>query len=83
MNAFDTPGRRHLRELTFSEEAWAELDAAGQPFYDREADSALFDALEQTLRQTPSRRLSRLPHHINDPEFSAALVEQFRAIATP
>ena len=27
------------------------------------------------------RRLIRLPHHINDPEFSAALVENFRAIA--
>ena len=56
------------------------LDAPGQAFYDREADAALFDALEKTMKQTASRRLTRLPCHINDPEFSAALVEQFRAI---
>jgi uncharacterized protein (UPF0261 family) len=57
------------------------LDAPGQAFYDPEADAALFEALERTLKQTASRRLSRLPHHINDPEFSAALVDQFRSIA--
>ena len=56
------------------------LDAPGQAFYDREADAALFDALGKTMKQTASRRLTRLPCHINDPEFSAALVEQFRAI---
>ena len=57
------------------------LDAPGQPFHDPEADAALFDALERTIRQTDRRKLIRLPHHINDPEFSAALVENFRAIA--
>jgi uncharacterized protein (UPF0261 family) len=34
------------------------------------------------LRQTDRRRLIRLPLHINDPAFSAALVENFREIAT-
>jgi uncharacterized protein (UPF0261 family) len=57
------------------------IGAPGKPFHDREADAALFGALERTLRQTEKRRLIRLPHHINDPEFSAALVENFRAIA--
>ena len=59
------------------------LDAPGQVFYDAQADAALFDALEQTLHQTASRRLMRLPLHINDPAFAAALVEQFLAIVQP
>jgi uncharacterized protein (UPF0261 family) len=57
------------------------LDAPGQAFYDAEADAALFGALENSLKQTASRRLTRLPLHINDPEFSAALVRNFREIA--
>lgn len=57
------------------------LDAPGKAFYDPEADAALFDVLERTVRQTDRRRIIRLPHHINDPEFSAALVDNFRAIA--
>jgi uncharacterized protein (UPF0261 family) len=57
------------------------IDAPGKPFHDPEADATLFDALERTLIQTERRRLMRLPHHINDPDFSAALVENFRTIA--
>ncbi len=57
------------------------LDAPGKPFYDPDADAALFDSLARTLTQTETRRLIRLPHHVNDPEFSAALVENFHAIA--
>ena len=56
------------------------LDAPGQPFHDPAADAALFQALEQTVRQTPTRQLIRCPHHINDPAFAAALVQQFRAL---
>ncbi len=58
------------------------IDAPGQPFHDPRADAALFDALEATIQQTKHRRLIRLPYAINDPVFAAALVEQFRAIAT-
>jgi uncharacterized protein (UPF0261 family) len=57
------------------------IDAPGQPFHDPAADAALFEALEATITQTPRRRLIRLPHHINDPEFAAALVASFREIA--
>ena len=57
------------------------LDAPGQAFHDPDADAALFDALETSLRQTESRRLTRLPLHINDPEFSAALAKNFREIS--
>lgn len=58
------------------------LDIEGGPFRDEEADRALFTALETTLRQTPGRRLVRLPHHINDPEFADAAVTAFREIAS-
>jgi uncharacterized protein (UPF0261 family) len=57
------------------------IDAPGQPFHDPDADAALFEALEAGIEQTDRRRLIRLPLHINDREFSAALVENFRAIA--
>jgi len=53
------------------------LDAPGAAFHDPEADAALFAALERTVTVTPRRRLTRLPHGINDPEFARALVENF------
>ena len=53
------------------------IDAPGQPFWEPEADAALFDALERVFEPTPQRRLLRLPHHVNDAEFSAALVTAF------
>jgi uncharacterized protein (UPF0261 family) len=59
------------------------LDAPGEAFHDPEADAALFDALDTTVEPTDTRRVIRLPHHINDPAFSAAMVEHFQAIATP
>lgn len=57
------------------------LDAPGQPFHDPAADRALFDALQQTVRQTTSRQLIRHPNNINDPQFSAALVEAFNSLS--
>lgn len=56
------------------------LDAPGQPFWDPAADAALFDALAETVRVTASRQLIRLPLHINDPAFAAALAQHFRAL---
>ena len=56
------------------------LDAPGKPFHDLTARAALFAALVETVRQTSSRQLIRLPHHINDPEFAAALVAAFRSL---
>jgi uncharacterized protein (UPF0261 family) len=56
------------------------LDANGGPFRDREASAALFDTLESAIRATPDRRVIRLPHHINDPEFADALVAHYREI---
>lgn len=57
------------------------IDVDGAPFYDAQADMALFDALEKNVKQTEKRKLIRLPHAINDPEFSDALVKNFQEIA--
>jgi uncharacterized protein (UPF0261 family) len=59
------------------------IDAPGQPFYDQDADAALFAAIERTTVQTPDRRLMSVSHHINDPEFAAEAVRQFRGICKP
>jgi uncharacterized protein (UPF0261 family) len=56
------------------------IDVDGMPFHDPEADKALFDALEKTVKQTNKRKLIRLPYAINDPEFSEALCQHFLEI---
>ncbi|TDJ74898.1 MAG: UPF0261 family protein [Planctomycetota bacterium] len=66
--------------LLVPERGVSALDAEGQLFHDPEADAALFEALERTLRPTADRRLVRLPHHIDDPEFADALVASFTDI---
>jgi uncharacterized protein (UPF0261 family) len=75
LNAMDGPVRFFLPEGGVSA-----LDAPGQPFWDPEADSALFRALDQTVRQTSNRQLIRLKRNINEPEFAAAIVAAFRSI---
>lgn len=57
------------------------LDAPGKPFWNPEADAALFDALEKELHQTTKRQLIRLPYHINDPIFAKLAAEHFHDIA--
>ncbi len=56
------------------------LDAPGQPFHDDRARTALYDALEGTVRQTANRQLIRRPEHINDPGFAAHVVETFHTL---
>ena len=58
------------------------IDAPGGPFHDEAADKALFDALTATVTETTDRRLVRLPDHINDPGFAAAVVAAFREITS-
>ncbi|MEP3199085.1 MAG: ABC transporter permease [Lentilitoribacter sp.] len=55
------------------------LDAPDMAFHDPKANAALFEALEQTVIQTSSRQLIRVPHNINDPEFADLVVNQFRS----
>jgi uncharacterized protein (UPF0261 family) len=57
------------------------IDTPGGPFWDPAADRALFDALTATFRPGPNRRLTRLPHNVNDPAFADALVAAFGEIA--
>ncbi len=68
--------------LLIPEKGVSALDIDGGAFFDPQADAALFEALDETLQQTEARRLIRLPLHINDPEFSTELVNQFKQIAT-
>jgi uncharacterized protein (UPF0261 family)/ABC-type branched-subunit amino acid transport system ATPase component len=75
LNLMQTPVRFFLPEGGVSA-----LDAPGRPFHDPTADAALFAALEATVRQTSTRQLIRLPHHVNDPAFAAAVVEAFRSL---
>ena len=53
------------------------LDAPGKPFHDPEANAALFEALEQTVRQTAQRRIERVRANINDDAFIAATTAAF------
>jgi uncharacterized protein (UPF0261 family) len=57
------------------------LDQPGQPFHDPEADNALFESIEKTVRQTPQRRVERQRGNINDAVFVDAVVDAFRSIA--
>ena len=75
LNQMDGPVRFFLPEGGVSA-----LDAPGQPFWDTEADAALFRALEQSVRQTANRQLIRIKKHINDPEFAATIVSAFRPL---
>ncbi len=56
------------------------IDAPGQPFHDPAADAVLFDALERLFKVSDTHRLLKLPHHINDPAFAAALAGELRAV---
>ncbi|WP_339035098.1 ABC transporter permease [Bradyrhizobium symbiodeficiens] len=75
LNQMDGPVRFFLPEGGVSA-----LDARGQPFWDPDADAALFLALERTVRQTGHRQLIRTPKNINDPDFAAAIVSAFRTL---
>jgi uncharacterized protein (UPF0261 family) len=75
LNQMDGPVRFFLPEGGVSA-----LDAPGQPFWDPDADAALFRTLEQTVRQTGNRQFVRVKKHINDPEFAAAIVSAFRPL---
>jgi uncharacterized protein (UPF0261 family) len=76
LNRMDGPVRFFLPEGGVSA-----LDAPGQPFWDPEADAALFGALERSVRQTGNRQLIRIKRHINDPEFASAIAAAIRPLA--
>ena len=51
------------------------IDRPGQPFFDPVADKSLFDALRTNVG--PNVKLLELDRHINDPEFAAAVADEF------
>jgi uncharacterized protein (UPF0261 family)/ABC-type branched-subunit amino acid transport system ATPase component len=53
------------------------IDAPDKPFWDPAADKALFDAIATNFRSGSNRKLIRVAHHINDPEFAAAALAAF------
>ena len=75
LNLMDGPVRFFVPEGGVSS-----LDAPGQPFWDPEADAALFRALEQTVRQTANRQIIRVRKNINDPAFASVIVGAFRSL---
>jgi uncharacterized protein (UPF0261 family) len=76
LNACNGPVR-----FLIPEKGVSALDIEGGAFWNPEADGALFEAIEATLKAAPDRRLIRLPLHINDPEFAEAAVAAFKEIA--
>jgi uncharacterized protein (UPF0261 family) len=56
------------------------LDIEGGEFWNPQANAALFETLETTIVQTDHRQIITLPHHINDPEFSAAAATAYLEI---
>jgi uncharacterized protein (UPF0261 family)/ABC-type branched-subunit amino acid transport system ATPase component len=67
--------------LLLPEKGVSMLDSPGQAFCDPEADNALFESIEKTVRQTARRKIERIDANINDPLFSDAVVGAFSAIA--
>ncbi len=53
------------------------LDAPGQPFFDPDADAALFEELESAVQRGPGRSIRRLALHMNDLAFARTLVEAY------
>ncbi len=76
LNRMEGPAR-----LLLPEGGVSALDAPGQPFHDPEADAALFEALESTVRQTTQRRIERVPANINAEAFITATVAAFQSVA--
>jgi uncharacterized protein (UPF0261 family)/ABC-type branched-subunit amino acid transport system ATPase component len=66
--------------LLLPEQGVSMLDAPGQAFCDPEADNALFESLERTVRQTGRRRIERIDANINDAKFVEAVVDAFSTI---
>lgn len=68
--------------LLLPEKGVSALDIEGGPFWNPEADEALFSGIERRLRPATNRRIDRLPLHINDPQFAEAAVAAFAEITS-
>lgn len=75
LNRFESPVRMLLPEKGVSA-----IDTPGQPFFDPEADAALFEALERGVKEARHRKVQRVPHHINATGFAHAAVDAFQEL---
>ena len=76
LNTFTGPVR-----FLIPEKGVSLIDAEDQPFHDPAADAVLFETLRNTIQQTDNRRIVSLPLHVNDPDFAAALVDNWNEIS--
>lgn len=70
-------------EVIIPEGGLSSIDGPGRPFEDPEANAALFTALEGALAGNHHCQLTRLPYHVNDPEFADAIVGSFLELLVP
>ncbi|MDH3246075.1 MAG: Tm-1-like ATP-binding domain-containing protein [Saprospiraceae bacterium] len=63
--------------LLLPEKGVSALSVKGQPFYDPEADQALFETLEDKVEINVNRQITRIAADINDPAFARAATEIF------
>jgi uncharacterized protein (UPF0261 family) len=66
--------------LVIPEGGVSELDKPGNPFFDPEADAALFATIENDVQQNDRRKIIRCPAHINDQQFCDVVVAEFRRL---
>ncbi|MGI9390731.1 MAG: Tm-1-like ATP-binding domain-containing protein [Boseongicola sp.] len=76
LNQCGGPVRLVLPELGLSA-----LDIKDGPFWSPEANAALFEVIFGTVSVNDDRQIISLPHHINDPQFAAAIAETYREIS--
>ncbi|OJH81880.1 Tm-1-like ATP-binding domain-containing protein [Serratia marcescens] len=62
------------------EGGFSALDAPGQPFFDPQARQAFTEGLRSTMVQTAQRRIIKTPHHINSPEFTSLVLQEFKNV---
>ena len=59
------------------------IDLPGKPFYDPEADNALFEAIEKTVSADRPAQVTAWPRRSTTGRSPTALVEAFRSVAAP
>lgn len=66
--------------MLIPEKGVSALDIEGGPFFDPEADAALFAEVTETIcsANNPHCRVERVPLHINSPEFTELAAQRFR-----
>jgi uncharacterized protein (UPF0261 family)/predicted TIM-barrel enzyme len=66
--------------LLIPEKGVSIIDTPGMPFHDEEADTVLFETLEELVTQDDNRKIVRVPYAINDPEFAKLATDMFTEV---